>query len=296
MMLGSHVSLGGQEMLLQAAKEAASYNAEAMLCYTGAPQNSKRKPIEEYHIREAWEFMNAHGIKNVTVHGPFLINLANSVDPHVFSFGIDFLKDELTRVEAIGADVLVLHPGAHRGAGSKKGIAQLIKGLNEVLNSSNGPTIALETMAGKGTEIGKSFEELAAIINGVTYNERLSVCLDTCHIYDSGYDIVNNLEDVLREFDQNIGLKRISTMHINDSLYGLGSHKDRHQNIGLGKIGFSTLKEIVRLPDFKQIPKLLETPSHGRVKYKNPPYREEIAVLRGEMSYEEYLKSPRLYE
>ncbi|MGM0175068.1 deoxyribonuclease IV [Enterococcus sp. DIV0788_1] len=295
MLLGSHVSLGGKEMLLQAAKEAAVYQANALLCYTGAPQNSHRKPIEDYHISEAWDYMKLKGIQNVTIHGPFLINLANSIDPHVFSFSIDFLKEELQRTEAIGAKTLVLHPGAHRGAGSEKGIAQLIEGLNEVLDHSAGPSIALETMAGKGTEIGKNFAELAEIISGVTYNERLSVCVDTCHIYDGGYDIVNDLDSVLKEFDQLIGLERISTFHLNDSLYGLASHKDRHQNIGLGKIGLPTLKRIVDLPEFAEVPKFLETPSNGKVKYKNPPYKEEIALLRGELSFEEYLKSPKLY-
>ncbi|MBD2846372.1 deoxyribonuclease IV [Paenibacillus sp. IB182496] len=284
MLIGSHVSMGGRDMLLRASREAASYGANTFLVYTGAPQNSKRKPISAYKIAEGHAHMREHGIHSFVVHAPFLVNLANSVNPHVFDYSVAFLRDELDRTEALGAEQLVMHPGSHVGAGVEQGLRQIVKGLNEVLRAEDKVQIALETMAGKGTECGVRFEELARIIEGVTHHERLSVCLDTCHVHDAGYDIVADMDGVLEQFDRLIGLERLKVLHINDSKNERGSRKDRHANIGHGYIGLRALDAIVHHPRLTALPKLLETPSIGRIKYKNPPYKHEIALLRREIT------------
>lgn len=286
LLIGSHVSMGGKEMLLQASKEAASYRASTFLIYTGAPQNSKRKPIEQYNIELAYSHMKQHGISNIVVHAPFLINLANTKKKDVFDFGVDFLKDEIERTASLRSEQLVLHPGSHIGAGTEAGINQIILGLNKVFEdrSHSQVQVSLETMAGKGTECGRSFEEIAKIIDGVHYNEKLSVCLDTCHIHDAGYDIVNDFDGVLEEFDKVIGLGRLKVLHINDSKNERGSRRDRHENIGHGYIGLKSLDYIVHHPQLTKIPKLLETPSIGIIKYKDAPYKHEISLLRREIT------------
>jgi deoxyribonuclease-4 len=276
--------MGGKEMLLQASKEAASYNASTFLIYTGAPQNSKRKPIDQYNIEKGHAHMKRHGISNIIVHAPFLINLANTKKKEVFDFGVTFLQEEIKRTEKLQSEQLVLHPGSHVGAGSEKGIEQIIRGLNEAFTEDSHVQVSLETMAGKGTECGRSFEEIAKIISGVHRNERLSVCLDTCHIHDAGYDIVNDFDGVLEEFDRVIGIDRLKVLHINDSKHERGARKDRHENIGHGHIGLKALDYIVHHPQLALLPKILETPSIGIVKYKDAPYKHEIALLRREIS------------
>lgn len=283
MLLGSHVSMSGKEMLLGSAKEAASYGANVFMMYTGAPQNTRRKEVSTFRYEEAKQFMQENGIEFFTVHAPYIVNLANTTKEGYFEFAVDFLRQEVERVEAIGAHQITLHPGSHVGAGVDVGIAQIVAGLNEVLTSHQTPQIALETMAGKGTELGRTFEEIARMIDGVTHNEKLSVTFDTCHVYDAGYDIVNDLDGVLNEFDQIIGLDRLKVLHINDSKNPFKSHKDRHQNIGLGSIGFETLHRIVHHPQLMHIPKILETPWVSLptdAKKKVAPYQQEIAMLR----------------
>ncbi len=282
MLLGSHVSMGGKEMLLKASKEAASYGANTFLIYTGAPQNTKRKPITDYNILEGHAHMKKHGISNIVVHAPFLVNLANSINNQIFSYSIDFMHDEMKRTAALGAEQLVMHPGAHVGAGVDAGINKIIEGLNELFTRNKEVQISLETMAGKGTECGVTFEELARILDGVVYNECLSICLDTCHVHDAGYDIVHCFDDVLDHFNHIIGLDRLKVLHINDSKNERGSRRDRHENIGHGFIGLQALDYIVHHPQLSGIPKLLETPSIGPIKYKNPPYKHEIALLKRE--------------
>ncbi|OBR65716.1 deoxyribonuclease IV [Paenibacillus oryzae] len=282
MLIGSHVSMGGKEMLLKASKEAASYGANTFLIYTGAPQNTKRKPISDYNILEGHEHMKKHGISNIVVHAPFLVNLANSINNQIFSYSIDFMHDEMERTAALGAEQLVMHPGAHVGAGVDAGINKIIEGLNELFTRNKEVQISLETMAGKGTECGVTFEELARILDGVVYNECLSICLDTCHVHDAGYDIVHCFDDVLDHFNHIIGLDRLKVLHINDSKNERGSRRDRHENIGHGFIGLQALDYIVHHPQLSGIPKLLETPSIGPIKYKNPPYKHEIALLKRE--------------
>lgn len=217
MRIGSHVSMGGKEMLLQASKEAASYGANTFLIYTGAPQNTRRKPISAYRIAEGQAHMREHGIADIVVHAPFLVNLANAVNDQVFRHSISFLRDELERTEALGSRQLVLHPGAHVGEGIDIGLGKIVEGLNEVLEPGGKAQISLETMAGKGTECGSRFEELARILDGVTHNDSLSICLDTCHVHDAGYNIVDDFDGVLDQFDRLIGLDRLKVLHINDS-------------------------------------------------------------------------------
>lgn len=281
MLLGSHVSMSGKKMLLAASEEAASYGATVCMVYTGAPQNTRRKPIEELNIEAGLKHMEEHGIQEVVVHAPYIINIANTEKPATFKLGVDFLRSEIERTEAIGAKQIVLHPGAHIGAGAEAGIKKIIEGLNEVLDRDQKVQIALETMAGKGTECGRTFEELAMIIDGVTHNEKLSVCFDTCHTHDAGYDIANDFDGVLNEFDKIIGLDRLKVLHINDSKNERGARKDRHENIGFGHIGFKALNDIVHHPQLQHIPKILETPYVGEDKNnKKPPYKLEIEMLR----------------
>ncbi|MGE6229590.1 deoxyribonuclease IV [Paenibacillus chitinolyticus] len=284
LLIGSHVSMSGKTMLLRASEEAASYGATTFLIYTGAPQNTRRKPIEAFNLDAGKAHMKAHGISNIVVHAPFLINLGNTVNTRTFEYSIEFLRSEIQRTEALGSNQIVLHPGAHMGAGAEAGIRKIIEGLNEVLTEKRDVQVSLETMAGKGTECGRTFEELARIIDGVTHNERLSVCLDTCHIHDAGYNIAEDFDGVLHEFDQIVGLDRIRVIHVNDSKNERGSRKDRHENIGHGFIGLKALDYIVHHPRFDRVPKLLETPSIGPVKYKNAPYKHEIALLRREVA------------
>lgn len=279
--IGSHVSMSGKKMLLGSSEEAKSYGANTFMIYTGAPQNTRRKPIEELNIAMGQEHMATNGITDIVVHAPYIINIANTIKPATFALGVQFLQSEIERTEAIGAKQIVLHPGAHVGAGVETGINKIIEGLNEVLSKDSSVQIALETMAGKGTEIGRSFDELAKIIDGVTHNERLSVCLDTCHIHDAGYRVKEDFDAVLTDFDKIIGIDRIKVVHVNDSKNERGAQKDRHENIGFGHIGFNALHGVIFHDSFKHIPKILETPYVGEdKKNKKPPYKFEIEMIQ----------------
>lgn len=276
--LGCHVGLKAPDYFLGSVREAIGYEANACMVYTGAPQNSKRKPVSQFKIQEARALLEEHGWlpSSVIVHAPYIINLANTVKPETAAFGAEFLKEELQRVEALGSSILVLHPGAHLKAGTEAGTRSIIEKLDAVLDQdSTSVTIALETMAGKGTEIGRTFEEIEAILEGVSHSERLGVCLDTCHIHDAGYDL-DHFDDILDEFDRIIGLERLKVLHINDSKNERGAAKDRHENIGAGKIGFDNLAYVVHHPRLDGIVKILETPYID----DEPPYKEEIARLR----------------
>lgn len=280
--IGSHVGMSGKDMFLNSVKEAVSYGANTFMVYTGAPQNTRRKAIEELNIPAAQNYMKEHGIDRFVVHAPYIINLANTIKPETFQLAVEFLAKELDRTLAMGSNILILHPGSHVGAGVQAGTAQIIKGLNEVLSQDSRCLVALETMAGKGSEIGKTFEELAAIYDGVTHNDKLRVCFDTCHTHDAGYDVKNHFDAVIEQFDKTIGKDQIAVFHINDSKNVCGASKDRHANIGDGEIGFDALKKIVHHPDFLEIPKILETPYLADpldAKKKYPPYKDEIARL-----------------
>lgn len=300
MLIGSHVSMNGKEMMLASVKEAISYHATCFMVYTGAPQNTRRKPTDQLRIEEAHKLMNEYGIdlKNVIVHAPYIMNLANP-DSEKRDFAISFLTEEIKRTHKMGAKQIVLHPGAHLKQGPEIGIKYIIDGLNKAIeNTKDLPVkIALETMAGKGTEVGRTFQELKAIIDGVANKSRISVCFDTCHTHDAGYETKTNFDAVIKEFDQLIGKKYISVFHINDSKNPIGAAKDRHENLGYGYIGFDSLSYIVHHPDFKTIPKILETPyitpnpdSKDRL---YPPYKEEIEMLKNKTFNKEVINEIR---
>ncbi|BCU52423.1 putative endonuclease 4 [Staphylococcus auricularis] len=283
MLIGSHVSMNGKKMLAGSAEEAHKFGESTFMIYTGAPQNTRRKAIEDLNIEKGHELMESYGLSNIIVHAPYIINIANTQKPHVFDLGVEFLQNEIERTQALGAKDIVLHPGSHVGAGADEGIKKIIEGLNEVLTQENDVRIALETMAGKGSEVGRNFEELARIIDGVEHNERLSICFDTCHTHDAGYQIRDDFDGVLNEFDKIIGIDRIKVVHVNDSKNDIGAHKDRHENIGFGHIGFDALNYVVHHDAFKDIPKILETPYVGEdKKNKKPPYQFEIEMLKSE--------------
>lgn len=272
--LGCHVGMSGKEMMLGSVRDAVNFGANTFMLYTGAPQNTRRKDISELRITEAHELMRKQGIDEFVVHAPYIINLANTVNPATYEIAVQFLELEIKRAEAMGSQTIVLHPGSHVGEGAGKGIASIVKGLNEVLTADTACHIALETMAGKGSEIGRNFEELRQIIDRVELKDKLGVCLDTCHVWDGGYDIVNDLDGVFEEFDRTIGLDRLKAIHLNDSMNGLGSHKDRHARIGEGEIGLEALVRVIRHPATEGIPFILETPNDDE------GWAREIALLR----------------
>lgn len=277
--IGSHVAMKGKEMLLGSVKEALSYGANTFMFYTGAPQNTSRKPVSELRVDEAKALMEENHIHmdDVVVHAPYIINLANTIKPETFELAVSFLKQEIERCEEIGASRLVLHPGSHVKAGDEVGLKQIVNGLNQVLYEGQKVRIALETMAGKGSELGYSFEQIQYIIEHVEHSELLGVCLDTCHIHDAGYDL-SHFDDILKEFDEIIGLDRLLVVHVNDSKNERGAHKDRHENIGYGYIGFDYLNAVVHHPKLKDVPKILETPYINGI----APYKEEIEMLKNQ--------------
>lgn len=282
MLIGSHVSMSGKEMLFGSVKEAISYGANTFMVYTGAPQNTKRKPTSELNIEKAKDCMQEHGINDFIVHAPYIINLANSVNHDIYCLGIEFLAKEIERTHEMGSHLIVLHPGSHVGAGVDIGINHIADGLNEILTRDTPCYIALETMAGKGSEIGRNFEELTRIFEKVTYNDKLRICFDTCHVHDAGYDIINSFDETIETFDKLIGKDKIAVFHINDSKNPMGAGKDRHANIGNGYIGYDVLHRIVHDNRFESVPKILETPyipdtSNPKITY--PPYKKEIEWL-----------------
>lgn len=283
--LGSHVGMAGKDMFLASVKEAESYGANVLMLYTGAPQNTRRKEIKDLNIEKGWEYAAQAGINEIVVHAPYIINLANTVKPETFTLAVEFLEKEIIRTAAMRSKILVLHPGSCLDAGVDAGTAQIVKELNQVLDQNEDDVfIALETMAGKGSEIGRSFEELARIYEGVHKKERLRVCFDTCHVNDAGYDLSHDYEGVFQHFDEVLGLGQIAVFHINDSMNPCGTHKDRHANIGKGYLGEEVLKKLVHDPRFEEIPKILETPwlcEEGSDKKTIPPYKEEIRQLLG---------------
>lgn len=281
--LGCHVGMSGKEMMLGSVKEAIGFGANTFMLYTGAPQNTKRKDISELRIEEAQTLMKEHGIEEFVVHAPYIINLANRIKPETFEIAVEFLELELARTEAMGSETLVLHPGSHVGEGVEAGVEQIAKGINSVLTRDTKVHIALETMAGKGSEIGRSFEELAMIYDKVIYNDKLRVCFDTCHTSDAGYDIIHDFDGVMEDFDKLIGREQIAVFHMNDSKNVPGAAKDRHENFGFGKIGFDALMYIMNHKDFTEVPKILETPyikDSENPKKSYAPYKHEIAMIR----------------
>lgn len=277
LIIGSHVGYKKDSGLVGSVKEALSYNANTFMFYTGAPQNTKRLPIDLEKVKEADQLMKDNKIakENVIVHAPYIINLATD-DLEKREFSCNFLKEEIKRVETLGFSYLVLHPGSHVGAGTDKGIQNIADSLNKIIDKDTKVVILLETMAGKGTEVGKNFEELESIISKIKQKENIGVCLDTCHINDAGYDL-NYFDKVLDSFDKIIGLDKLKCIHVNDSKNIMGSHKDRHENIGYGHIGFDNLINIIYNKRLDNIPKILETPYIDKT---YPPYKYEIEMIR----------------
>jgi deoxyribonuclease-4 len=299
LIIGSHVSFKKDEELLGSVKEALSYDETTFMFYTGAPQNTSRLPISEEKTQEAQKLMKENNIdiKNVIIHAPYIVNLANNKEPEKFAFAINFLKQELNRAQVLGINKVVLHPGSHVGLGSQAGLNNIIEGLNIVLDREDGPIICLETMAGKGSELGINFDQIKQIINGVKNNQRLMVCLDTCHLNDAGYDI-ENFDKILDDFDHIIGIDKIGVIHINDSKNIKGAAKDRHENIGLGTIGFDNLIKVIYNPRLKGVPKILETPYislDGGKDRTYPPYKFEIAMIRDKKFNSHLLEDIRNY-
>ena len=285
MKIGSHVGNSGIKMLIGSVEEALSYNANCMMVYLGAPQNTFRKSLSEMNAETALKMWQESGndIDDIIIHAPYIVNLASN-DEEKRRFAIDFLCKEVKLASDIGINKIVFHPGNHVGAGSEIGIAKISDGINEIISRTpNSKTIILlETTAGKGTECGKTFEEIKAIINNINDKNRIGVCLDTCHINDGGYDLVNNYDGVIEEFNNIIGLEYLKCIHVNDSKNVLNSHKDRHENIGYGHIGFDTIMKIFNDSRLVNIPKILETPYvEGSSKKESfAPYKYEIEMIR----------------
>ncbi len=282
MKIGSHVGNKGDEMLLGSVNEALSYNANAFMVYLGAPQNTYRKELERLNIDQMHEVIKENNIskEDIVVHAPYIVNLAQS-DEVKRSFAVEFITKEILATDKVGAKNIVMHPGAHVGMGEEVGLNNIIKSLEEILENTKDTkvNIALETMAGKGTELCYKFEHLGYIIHQIK-SDRLVVCFDTCHTHDSGYDLVNDYEGVLKQFDHFVGLDKIKVLHMNDSKNPVGARKDRHENFGFGEIGFETLMKFFNDPRFKDVPKILETPYVKAEKGEFPPYKYEIAMIK----------------
>ncbi len=282
--IGCHVSLKAKDYFLGSVIEAVSYGANALMVYTGAPQNTIRKPTNTFKIDEAHELLKKNSIplKNVIIHAPYIINLCSG-KPSVRELAIEFLTKEIKRAEDLGVTYLVLHPGSRLDQSLATGLDQVIYGLNKVLNSMDtNVVICLETMSGKGSEVGVKFEELKTIIDGIDRKQNVGVCFDTCHVNDAGYNI-EEIENVIDEFDRIIGLNQIKLFHINDSKNPIGAHKDRHENIGYGHIGFDPLIKWLYHPKFNGIIKILETPwvvKDSEKKISVAPYKDEIENIR----------------
>ena len=295
LLIGSHVGFSNNKQLLGSTMEALSYGANTFMFYTGAPQNTKRNDISDEYTYEAYKLMKEAGIDlaKVVIHAPYIVNLGNLEN---FDFSVSFLQGEIERASLLGIKNVVLHPGASVAYDRRYSIESIIKGLNLILDNNYDVTICLETMAGKGTEIGKNIEEIKTIIDGVKYKNKIGVCLDTCHLWDSGIDLTK-FDDYLSEFDKEIGLDYIKVIHVNDSKNVLASHKDRHENIGFGHIGFDTLIKIIYDKRFKDIPKILETPyvtMDDESKEKiYPPYKYEITMIRNKKFDEDLIKKIR---
>ena len=277
-LLGSHITFASPDYFLGAAKEALSYREDTFMFSTGAPQNSRRVPLDMLKIQEGLDYLKEQGIPTscLVVHAPYIINLANRTKPDNLQFAKEFLIEELRRCAALHVPTLVLHPGSHIGLGEEEGTASLIEALDDVLSQDGtNVRIALETMAGKGSEIGVGFPFFASLLTKVKYPERIGVCLDTCHIHDSGMDL-SNPEAVLDEFDRVIGLEKLLVVHLNDSKNVCGAMKDRHENLGYGCIGFDTLRRFAFASRLEGKPIILETPWVN----EKPPYKKEIELLR----------------
>lgn len=278
LIIGSHVSFNKNKQMIESVEEAISYGSNAFMFYTGAPQNTQRADLSIELMSKAHDLMkeNSIDINNVIVHAPYIVNLANPVN---FDFSVEFLKKEIKRCEFLGIKKLVLHPGSHVGNGVETGLNTIVKALNEVLDENTNIIICLETMAGKGSELGTDFKQMKYIIDNVKYNDKLMVCMDTCHMNDQGYDI-SDFDKILDDFDKIIGLNKLGCIHINDSKNEKGMKKDRHENFGFGYIGFDNLINVIYNKRIENIPKILETPWIKSEIGTYPPYKFEIEMIK----------------
>ena len=259
--------------IVKTAENVVKMNADTMQIFSRNPRGSNYK---DPTVKEAEEFQRIRreaGFGAILAHAPYTMNLA-SAKPEVYEFACTVIREDVTRMDRLGIENLVFHPGSHTGIGAEAGIQNIIAGLDQAITGKENITVLLETMSGKGTEIGWRFEELKAIRDGVSHPERIGICLDTCHIWDGGYDVVDHLDDVLNEFDQVIGLDRLKAIHLNDSMNPLGAHKDRHEKIGQGHLGLEAITRIINHPALKELPFILETPNDDE------GYTNEIAMLR----------------
>ena len=282
LIIGSHVGYTNKEQLLGSVKEAISYNANTFMIYTGSTQSTARSEINDELTYAGYNLMVENGINsnNVIIHAPYIINLANKLDTRKYEFYIDFFSDELNRVKKLGFNKIVLHPGFATNCSREDAIDNIANALNIVFDRTKDTNVLLEFMAGKGSEVGTSIDELKAIIDQIKDQSRIYVCLDTCHMNDSGVD-VSNFDDFLDEFDSKIGIDKIKCVHVNDSMNPMGSHKDRHANIGYGTIGFDKLINVVYNSRLEGIPFILETPYvHRNEPDEYPPYKYEIENIR----------------
>lgn len=280
LIIGSHVSFKKDTQLLGSVEEALSYGSNTLMLYTGAPQNTARSKIDEELTRRGNDLIKSSGMdkNDMVVHAPYIINLANG-DP----FAVSFLKEELSRCESLGITKLVLHPGSHVKLTREEGIQNIINGLNSVLHDNSKVYVLLETMAGKGSEIGTNLSEIRTIIDGVERNSFIKVCIDTCHLNDSGVDI-SNFDDYLEKFDKIIGIEKLACVHVNDSKNELGASKDRHENFGFGTLGFDNLMKIIYHEKLASVPKILETPYVTKTDEDKErlyaPYKHEIKMIK----------------
>ncbi|MBE5982158.1 MAG: deoxyribonuclease IV [Paenibacillaceae bacterium] len=270
--IGCHLS--SSKGFLAMGKEAVKIGADTFQFFSRNPRGTKAKKLDPEDIGRFLSFAKEHEINRILAHAPYTLN-ACSADEGLRDLARDTMKDDLDRMEYIPGNCYNFHPGSHTGQGAETGIRYISHMLNQILRPDQKTTVLLETMSGKGSEVGRTFEELREILNQVELNECMGVCLDTCHVWDAGYDIAGDLEGVLNEFDRIIGLSRLKAIHLNDSLNPLGSHKDRHAAIGEGMIGFDALKRVVEHPSLKNLPFYLETPNDL------PGYAKEIAMMRG---------------
>lgn len=300
LLIGSHVSFLKDEQLFGSIKEMLSYGANCAMLYTGAPQNTKRMKIDNVLTKKAFELMKEKNIdiNNIVVHAPYIINLANNTNDEGYKFAISFLKQEIERCEKMGIRKIILHPGSHIGLGAKKGIENIINALNNVIKPEQNVIICLETMAGKGSECGKTFEELKMILDGIKIKSKIGFCMDTCHLHDAGYDI-SDIDNILNDFNKLIGIDKLYVFHINDSKNEKGSIKDRHENIGFGNIGFDNVLKVIYHPLLENVPKILETPyvsiSDEDTTKAYPPYKFEIEMIKDKKLNEELFKKIREY-
>ncbi len=284
MIIGSHVHFTSDEQLVKSVEEAISYGANTFMFYTGAPQNTIRKNINNDLTKKAIQMMKENNIEidNVVCHAPYIVNLAtNDADKHNFS--INFIKNEINRCEELKITKLVLHPGSAVHITKEEGLNNIINGLNRILKPNSNVILLLETMAGKGNECGSTLEEMKYIYDNIKCKESMGFCLDTCHLNDSGIDI-SKFDEYLNLFDELISIDKIGCIHINDSKNALLSHKDRHENIGCGTIGFENLINVVYNSKLKNVPKILETPYVGKNDNDKerlfPPYKYEIEMIK----------------